>query len=123
MIEEALKEELQAVRMAFPTAFITLDWELITVPKLNIWILLDNVVDVRQVKVKMLAWMSCYCFEGDVKWRKKILLQMNKYLQADFTADEMRLISNGLKAVRDGIFENRHYLFAFGGYDFKYLDE
>jgi len=123
MIDKRLKEELENVRIAFPQTFITLDGELILEPKHNIWILLGNVNDVRQIKLKMLAWLSYYCCNSlENKQQEKLLTQMNKYLNHDFTKQEMSLIYQGLKAIRNNKFESRHYLFGFGGYDFKYLD-
>lgn len=52
----------------------------------------------------------------------KTLVKMNTYLDADFSKSDMILTYTKLKDVRNGRFEPRHYLFAFGGYDFKHLD-
>ena len=123
MIDKELKEELQRIKVGFPDAFINLNCELILNPEYNLYIMLENVIDVRQIKLKILAWLSYWCYQGfEVEEQQGMLTKMNKYLGSNFTKDEMRVIYSKFKPVRYSMFESRYYLFAFGGYDFGYLD-
>jgi len=125
MIDEKLRDELLQIKITFPDAFISLNCELILQPELNIYFLLDNITDIRQVRLKMLAWVTRHCFTGvSTQQRELMIRKLNDYLGTEFSEDEFERIYLAFNDIRNGNkkFEARHYLFAFGGYNFSYLD-
>lgn len=116
------------VMKQFPGSFINHNNELILIPKVNLYIRLEDVNTPTELKYKLLEWCSrdCSCaLRYSQNWRNAryhddVLARVNKCLGTNFTRDEMELIYERLG--------NRcnHKLtmkFVSGGYDMKLLEE
>lgn len=115
------------VMKQFPGSFINHNNELILIPKVNLYIRLEDVNTPTELKYKLLEWCSrdCSCaLRYSQNWRNAryhddVLARVNKCLGTNFTRDEMELIYERLG--------NRcnHKLtmkFVSSGYDMKILE-
>lgn len=73
--------------------FINYNFELIVEPKNNIYFRLEDVETERDLKIKVLSWLSRPSCKGvSPYYQKKIRTIINDYLGTDFGRDEMEEI-------------------------------
>ena len=91
-----LKDEIARLIELFDNAFINKNYEIILVPKTNLYFLLENVKTVEDLYFKVIAWCSrsaCKQQPYHDKWkneqyRKMVRENINTFLGVDFTQDE-----------------------------------
>lgn len=123
-----IKEELQALMYAFPESFINCNNELIFHPKINYSFLLDDCHNPRDVKAKVLMWLSRPCCKAEVykrvsandKFHKKMTARLSKYLEVELTVEQVSVI---YQKLGNGVRKDLTYKFVDSGYDFKVLED
>ncbi len=116
------------VMKQFPGSFINHNNELILIPKVNLYIRLEDVNTPTELKYKLLEWCSrdCSCaLRYSQSWRNAryyddVLARVNKCLGTNFTRDEMELI---YERLGNCINHELTMKFVSGGYDMKLLEE
>lgn len=116
------------VMKQFPGSFINHNNELILIPKVNLYIRLEDVNTPTELKYKLLEWCSrdCSCaLRYSQNWRNAryhddVLARVNKCLGTNFTRDEMELIYTKLGNC---INHELTMKFVSSGYDMKLLEE
>lgn len=115
------------VMKRFPGSFINHNNELILIPKVNLYIRLEDVNSPTELKYKLLEWCSrdCSCaLRYSQNWRNAryhddVLARVNKCLGKNFTHDEMELIYERLGNRCNRKLTQR---FVSSGYDMKLLE-
>lgn len=75
---------------AFPLLFVNRENELIIHPKRNTFFRLDGVENERDLKTKILEWLSREAAKSIYKWSQIYHLDgINSFLGTDFTQEEM----------------------------------
>ena len=116
------------VMKRFPGSFINHNNELILIPKVNLYIRLEDVNTPTELKYKLLEWCSrdCSCaLRYSQEWRNRryqddVLTRVNKCLGTNFTHDEMELIYERLGNRCNHKLTQK---FVSSGYDMKLLEE
>lgn len=76
-----------------PKSFINHNFELIVVPKNNIYLSLQGIETEFDLKCKILAWLSRPSCKGiSYYWQKRVRNIINEFLGTEFTANEMSII-------------------------------
>ncbi len=89
-MENELRKCLNKIKLLFPRAFINLNNELILENNNNIYFRLEDIKTELDFKCKMIAWLSRPSCKGISNyWQKRILEGLNKFLDTDFSKDEM----------------------------------
>lgn len=116
------------VMKQFPGSFINHNNELILIPKVNLYIRLEDVNTPTELKYKLLEWCSrdcSYALRYTQSWRNAryhddVLARVNKCLGTNFTRDEMELIYERLGNRCNHKLTTK---FVSSGYDMKLLEE
>lgn len=116
------------VMKQFPGSFINHNNELILIPKVNLYIRLEDVNTPTELKYKLLEWCSrdCSCaLRYSQSWRNAryhddVLERVNKCLGTNFTHDEMELIYERLGNRCNHKLTEK---FVSSGYDMKVLED
>ncbi len=95
-MSEELKKQITKLMELFDNAFINKNYELILVPKTNLYFLLENVNTVEDLYFKVIAWCSrsaCkqqpyYAEWRNKKYRKMVRDNINTFLGTDFSEDQ-----------------------------------
>ena len=126
------KDDLESyvfeIMNVFIGSFINCNKELILIPKTNLYICLEDVYTVIQLKCKLLEWCSRSCVKGrpyinddhNRKYQDDILNKINKCLNTHFTREQMLLIYIKLG---NRINHNLTDEFVRSGYDMDRLGE
>lgn len=115
------------VMKRFPGSFINHNNELILIPKVNLYIRLEDVNTPTELKYKLLEWCSrdCSCALRysqewrNIRYQEDVLSSVNKCLGTNFTHDEMELIYERLGNRCNRKLTQR---FVSSGYDMKLLE-
>lgn len=90
---ELIKKFMRIVESHSPNCFINHNFEIIVVPKNNIYFRLEDVETELQLKCKVLAWLSRPSCKGvSDYWQKRIRAIVNEFLGTEFTWEEMQEI-------------------------------
>ena len=109
-----MSEELKSLMTLFPMSFINSRVELILVPKENIYFLLEDVKTPKDLKRKVIEWVSRPSCKGtNKKTMQACLSAMNTFLGTNFTQEEMMEIytrcGNGCNKARTERFIDSGY--------------
>lgn len=92
-MNDAVKKFVNVVAKHSPKMFINQNFELIILPKDNIYVLLENIQDEMDVKCKVISWLSRPASKGlanrDIKMISAIF---NEVLGTDFSRDEIESV-------------------------------
>ena len=116
------------VMKQFPGSFINHNNELILIPKVNLYVRLEDVNTPTELKYKLLEWCSRSCFKSmPYRYTKKnreyqddVLRKVNECLDMEFTREQMELIYTKLGNC---INHELTMKFVSSGYDMKLLEE
>ncbi len=104
---------------AFPLLFINRHNELVIHPKRNTYFRLDGVETERDLKAKILEWLSREASKSIYPWSRKYHLDgINSFLGTDFTKEEMNEIYTYLG---NGVNHEKTLHFIESGYDLSIL--
>ena len=106
---------------AFPLLFVNRQNELIIHPKRNTYFRLDGVESERDLKAKILEWLSREASKSIYPWSRKYHLDgINSFLGMDFSQEEMYEIYTYLG---NGVNHEKTLRFIGSGYDLRVLME
>ena len=89
----ACKDIRDRLSAAFPLLFVNRQNELIVHPKRNTYFRLDGVEDERELKAKILEWLSREAAKSISRQSQRYHLNgINRFLGTDFTQEEMNEI-------------------------------
>lgn len=109
------------IQRAFPKAYVTMNFELILVPRTNTYINLNHCSTPDEFKVKIIENCSRLASKGYSKpLRKEHLDGINKLLDTNFTQEDMEYIYTYLG---NGIKHELCMKFVQSGYDLGVIDE
>ena len=109
------------IQRAFPKAYVTMNFELILVPRTNTYINLNHCSTPDEFKVKIIENCSRLSSKGYSKpLRKEHLDGINKLLDTNFTQEDMEYIYTYLG---NGIKHELCMKFVQSGYDLGVIDE
>lgn len=109
------------IQRAFPKAYVTMNFELILVPRTNTYISLNHCSTPDEFKVKIIENCSRLASKGYSKpLRKEHLDGINKLLDTNFTQEDMEYIYTYLG---NGIKHELCMKFVQSGYDLGVIDE
>ena len=109
------------IQQAFPKAYVTMNFELILVPRTNTYINLNHCSTPDEFKVKIIENCSRLASKGYSKpLRKEHLDGINKLLDTNFTQEDMEYIYTYLG---NGIKHELCMKFVQSGYDLGVIDE
>ena len=109
------------IQRAFPKAYVTMNFELILVPRTNTYINLNHCSTPDEFKAKIIENCSRLASKGYSKpLRKEHLDGINKLLDANFTQEDMEYIYTYLG---NGIKHELCMKFVQSGYDLGVIDE
>lgn len=109
------------IQRAFPKAYVTMNFELILVPRTNTYISLNHCSTPDEFKVKIIENCSRLASKGYSKpLRKERLDGINKLLDTNFTQEDMEYIYTYLG---NGIKHELCMKFVQSGYDLGVIDE
>lgn len=111
------REIRDRLKSAFPKFFINQNFEIIIYPPTNSYFNLTNIETETELKAKILEWTSREAGKSfSLKSRKYHLEGINKFLNTDFTHEEMDLIYTSLGNACN---HRKTLEFLESGYDFK----
>jgi len=120
MITNETRWELDKLMRNFNGCFINHNWELILVPKHNIYFSLEGIDTVGEVRRKVIAWVSRSAIKGvPQKTQKLIREKLNNYLGVDFDESDWDLIYTYLGNGCNGSLCEE---FVESGYNIKLLE-
>ena len=106
---------------AFPKAYVTMNFELILVPRTNTYINLNHCSTPDEFKAEVIEGVSRFAFKAFTKpLRKEHLDGINKLLDTKFTPEDMEYIYTNLG---NGINHELCMKFVKSGYDLKVIEE
>lgn len=109
------------IRRAFPKAYVTMNFELILVPRTNTYINLNHCSTPDEFKAEVIEGVSRFAFKAFTKpLRKEHLDGINKLLDTKFTPEDMEYIYTYLG---NGINHELCMKFVKSGYDLKVIEE
>ena len=107
------------ISAAFPLLFVNRQNELIIHPKRNTYFRLDGVETERDLKAKVLEWLSREAAKSIYPWSQWYHLDgINSFLGTDFTREEMNEIYTYLG---NGVNHEKTLRFIESGYDLSIL--
>ena len=114
-----IRKELDNLMGNFRGCFINTRFELILVPRHNIYFMLEDVESVEDLNRKILAWVSRAATKGvPIQTQKKIRKGLNEYFGIQFSEDDWDQIYTRLG---NGCNENLCREFVRNGYDLNIL--
>lgn len=117
----ACKDIRDRLSAAFPLLFVNRQNELIVHPKRNTYFRLDGVEDERELKAKILEWLSREAAKSISRQSQRYHLNgINSFLSTDFTEEEMYEIYTYLG---NGVNHEKTLRFIDSGYDLNVLQE
>lgn len=87
-----LQKDVRELMILFRQSFINYNFELILIPKINLYLNLKGVNTKRDLDRKMLHSVSRGCTKSNKYWNKYITEKFNKYFKREFTENELELI-------------------------------
>lgn len=87
-----IQEDVRQLMYLFNQSFINQNFELILIPKINLYFNLKDINTKRDLDKKMIHWVSKDCFDNNNYWNKYITKRFNKYFGREFTEKELELI-------------------------------
>ncbi len=106
---------------AFPKAYVTMNFELILVPRTNTYINLNHCSTPDEFKAEVIEGVSRFAFKAFTKpLCKEHLDGINKLLDTKFTPEDMEYIYTNLG---NGINHELCMKFVKSGYDLKVIEE
>lgn len=109
------------IQRAFPKAYVTMNFELILVPRTNTYINLNYCSTPDEFKAEVIEGVSRFAFKGFTKpLCREHLDGINKLLDTDFTPEEIEYIYTNLG---NGINHELCMKFVQSGYDLGVIDE
>lgn len=109
------------IQRAFPKAYVTMNFELILVPRTNTYINLNHCSTPDEFKAEVIEGVSRFAFKAFTKpLRKEHLDGINKLLDTKFTPEDMEYIYTNLG---NGINHELCMKFVKNGYDLKVIEE
>lgn len=109
------------IQRAFPKAYVTMNFELILVPRTNTYINLNHCSTPDEFKAEVIEGVSRFAFKGFTKpLCREHLDGINKLLDSDFTPEEIEYIYTNLG---NGINHELCMKFVQSGYDLGVIDE
>ncbi len=109
----------QRLAVAFPLLFVSRQNELIINPKRNTYFRLDGVESERDLKAKILEWLSREAAKSIYRWSQLYHLNgINSFLGTDFSQEEMYEIYTSLG---NGVDHAKTLRFIDSGYDLSIL--
>lgn len=110
---------LKLVLPFFPDASIYKDTELILIPKINIYFLIDGIYFERDLKRKMIEWLSRPAHKGTTNyWMKYVRRGLNSFLKTTWGDEELSIIYTRLG---NGVNCDLCYKFIDSGFDISLL--
>lgn len=89
----SIRKFLVVVEKHSPNCFVNSNFEVIIVPKNNVYFRLEDVKSELELKCKVLAWLSRPSCKGlSHYWQKRVRAIFNEYLGTDFDRDDMEQI-------------------------------
>lgn len=114
-----IKSELNRLMCNFNRPFINDRWELILVPRHNIYFRLEDIESVEDLNCKVFAWVSRSATKGvPIKTQNEIRKNLNKYFGVSFKLEEWDLIYTRLGNGCNGSLCRE---FVRSGYDIEVL--
>lgn len=109
------------IQRAFPKAYVTMNFELILVPRTNTYINLNHCSTPDEFKAEVIEGVSRFAFKAFTKpLRKEHLDGINKLLDTKFTPEDMEYIYTNLG---NGINHELCMKFVKSGYDLEVIEE
>ncbi len=109
------------IQCAFPKAYVTMNFELILVPRTNTYINLNHCSTPDEFKAEVIEGVSRFAFKAFTKpLCKEHLDGINKLLDTKFTPEDMEYIYTNLG---NGINHELCMKFVKSGYDLKVIEE
>ena len=109
------------IQRAFPKAYVTMNFELILVPRTNTYINLNHCSIPDEFKAEVIEGVSRFAFKGFTKpLCREHLDGINKLLDTHFTPEEIEYIYTNLG---NGINHELCMKFVKSGYDLKVIEE
>lgn len=109
------------IQRAFPKAYVTMNFELILVPRTNTYINLNHCSTPDEFKAEVIEGVSRFAFKAFTKpLCKEHLDGINKLLDTKFTPEDMEYIYTNLG---NGINHELCMKFVKSGYDLKVIEE
>ena len=109
------------IQRAFPKAYVTMNFELILVPRTNTYINLNHCSTPDEFKAEVIVGVSRFAFKGFTKpLCREHLDGINKLLDTHFTPEEIEHIYTNLG---NGINHELCMKFVKSGYDLKVIEE
>lgn len=109
------------IQRAFPKAYVTMNFELILVPRTNTYINLNHCSTPDEFKAEVIEGVSRFAFKAFTKpLCKEHLDGINKLLDTKFTPEDMEYIYTNLG---NGIHHELCMKFVQSGYDLGVIDE
>ena len=109
------------IQRAFPKAYVTMNFELILVPRTNTYINLNHCSTPDEFKAEVIEGVSRFAFKGFTKpLRREHIDGINKLLDTHFTPEEIEYIYTNLG---NGINHELCMKFVKSGYDLKVIEE
>lgn len=109
------------IQRAFPKAYVTMNFELILVPRTNTYINLNHCNTPDEFKAEVIEGVSRFAFKAFTKpLCKEHLDGINKLLDTHFTPEEIEYIYTNLG---NGINHELCMKFVKSGYDLKVIEE
>lgn len=109
------------IQRAFPKAYVTMNFELILVPRTNTYINLNHCSTPDEFKAEVIEGVSRFAFKGFTKpLCREHLDGINKLLDTHFTPEEIEYIYINLG---NGINHELCMKFVKSGYDLKVIEE
>ena len=121
-----VKKEIQKLMSCFPGSFINHNFEVILLPKTNLYFLLNNVKTVEDLQFKVIAWCSrdasktqpYYSDWRNKEYQTRVRNSINEFLGTDFNADQWMDIYT---EFGNACHEDRCREFIRSGFDLKIL--
>lgn len=121
-----MKKEVRKLMFVFSGSFINHNYELILVPKTNLYICLDKLETKEDLICALLEWCSRDCIKSmpyrsesrNRKYRNEVLDNLNYFLDTKFTQEDMELI---YQKLGNGIRHKLTEKFVNSGFDFNVL--
>jgi hypothetical protein len=120
-LEDYLISLKEIIRDLSPSAFISLNNELIIEPKNNIYFRLEDIKSELDLQCKVLAWLSRPSCKGvSPYWQERILKIVNRFLGTKFTKSEIEIVYTYLgNDINRSLCEE----FICSGYDLSVIDK
>lgn len=87
-----IHEDVRKLMFLFRQSFINHNFELILIPKINLYFNLRDINTKRDLDKKMIHWITKDCFDNNKYWNKYITERFNKYFEREFSKKELELI-------------------------------